>query len=176
MGCSITPSNTTVTATTTYLFTVTPNPSVPLDSTGTLDLTFPTVWSNSERGPTFAYSSCSNVDGTIGCSVSGTTITANGLFSGGPSTSAFSFSLNNVINPGSLKSNEELALNYKLANGSVVGMCSCLINGLQAAAINNVSFDITDKIGTLIFTNMLPAMITDELLLTFPSEFYLGDV
>ncbi len=32
------------------------------------------------------------------------------------------------------------------------------------------------KIGTLIFTNMLPAMITDELLLTFPSEFYLGDV
>ena len=102
MTCTATPSNTAVTATNIYLFSITPNPSVPLASTGSLDLVFPSIWSNSLTGPAFVYSSCSNTGGTVSCSVTGQTVTASGLFTAATTTSAFSFSLDSVVNPGSI--------------------------------------------------------------------------
>ena len=100
MTCTASFPNTTVTATNDYTFTVTPNANVPLDSTGTLDMIFPSKWGNSISGPAFSYSSCSNAGGAIPCSVSGNTITASNLFST-TTTSPFSFTLSSVTNPGS---------------------------------------------------------------------------
>lgn len=101
MTCGVSFPNTTVTATNDYTFTVTPNPNVPLSNAGSLDLKFPSKWSNSLSGPAFSYSSCSNSGGPVPCSVSGNTLTASNLFAVATTTSAFSFTLSSVDNPGS---------------------------------------------------------------------------
>ena len=101
MTCGVSFANTTVTATNDYTFTVTPNPNVPLSNTGSLDLKFPSKWSNSLNSPAFSYSSCSNSGGPVPCSVSGNTLTASNLFAAATTTSAFSFTLSSVDNPGS---------------------------------------------------------------------------
>lgn len=158
MTCTATPTNLTVTATTPYLFTITP--SLILDSTGSLEMVFPSNWMNSASGSALAYSSCSNTGNTISCSPSGSTVTATGLFSG-TTSSPFSFTLANVVNPGSLESNSQLFLTYKLANGSKVSTCSVTISGLQSTSISNVAFSIAANIGTLSFSNLLAPLITD---------------
>lgn len=110
LSCSAAPTNTTVSATTPYIFAIIPNANAPLPSSGSLVLTFPSQWINSLNGPAFTYSSCSNAASTVSCSSSGNTVTATGLFAATTTTAAFSFTLSNIISPGSTEPNSELDL------------------------------------------------------------------
>lgn len=99
MTCSAVPANSNVSATTSYTFTITPNPNAPLPNTGHMLMSFPDHWRSSVAPPAFTYLSCSN-SGSINCVVSGNDITITQLFTAAFTTSAFSFSFNEIINPG----------------------------------------------------------------------------
>ena len=55
MTCLATPTNKQIDANTSYLFTITPNSNIPLPSTGSLIMTLPSSWSDSELSPIFYY-------------------------------------------------------------------------------------------------------------------------
>jgi hypothetical protein len=54
MICSGVPSNKQIEANTSYTFTITPNINIPLSSTGSLIVTFPSGWSDSDKSPIFS--------------------------------------------------------------------------------------------------------------------------
>jgi hypothetical protein len=100
MQCTATPTSNVVSATTSYSFTVTPNAVVPLLNSGYLTMVFPAQWSNSAATPALSYASCSN-GLSIVCNASGNSVKATGLFTGVSTIVPFTFTLNNIVNPGS---------------------------------------------------------------------------
>jgi hypothetical protein len=171
MTCTGTPASSVVADTTSYSFTVTPNPNVPLISSGSLKLNFPTIWSDSFSAPVLVYSSCS-----ASCILSSaTSVTATSLFTG-TTTSPFTFTVDKIVNPGTTRSNNQLYMTYQLFNGSTTSSCAVTISGLTVPSLLNNSFAITGSTGILTFASVLPPLITDQILLTFPQQIYLGNV
>ena len=61
-----------------------------------------------------------------------------------------------------------------MANGSVVSSCTIEIAGLQASSLSGTSFTMNGTQGKLLFTSLKEGMLTDNVVLTFPSEYDLG--
>jgi hypothetical protein len=105
MTCTASFPNRLVLASNTYTFTVTPS-TVALPKTGSMKMTFPSNWRNS-NGSTLSFSSCTSALGVSGfsCSPAGNSITVINLFSNPTTLSQFSFSVSSITNPSTTEPN-----------------------------------------------------------------------
>jgi len=164
MTCSASATNPVVGEPSSYTFTV--NPGVVLPSTGYMRISFPAVWRNSLSGPALSFSSCSG--GTIVCAPPvSNVITATNVISAS-SSSPFSFSLATINNPATEQTNNDLNFTYFHANNSQISYCTVPITGLTSPPLTGISFTIVGNVGLLSYSNTLPTLATDDLLITLP--------
>ena len=103
MTCTASIPNNVVLASNTYTFYITPS-TVALPKTGTMKITFPSVWKNSLSGSALSFSSCTGASG-ISCSPLGNVITASNLFLSATTSSQFTFTISSITNPGTVEPN-----------------------------------------------------------------------
>jgi hypothetical protein len=164
MTCSATAATPTVSASSSYTFTVTPGVTLP--NNGYMKMAFPSVWRNSLSGPAFSFSSCG---GTVLCVQSSNTFTVSNLIAAA-SSSPFSFTFNSLNNPGTEETNNDLIFTYFYTNNSQISYCTVPITGLSSPALSSIAFSISGNVGTLTYTNVLTPLSSDELLITLPAE------
>lgn len=115
MLCTGIPRNKTVYATTIYDFVFTPNSNNPLPNTGYLTAYFPATWSNSAKSGTFTSPICT---APPTCNITNTkTIKIYSLFVADSTTSPFSLTIANMINPETPEINRDLLFVYSEGTG-----------------------------------------------------------
>jgi hypothetical protein len=94
-------------------------------------------------------------------------ITATNVISAS-SSSPFSFSLATINNPATEQTNNDLNFTYFHANNSQISYCTVPITGLTSPPLTGISFTIVGNAGLLSYSNTLPTLATDDLLITLP--------
>ena len=138
MACTGVPNNKTIEAITDYTFTITPPITFP--STGYVIVNFPSKWFDSAEDDVFQSPTCSNSLGFLACTLATlSSIRVPGVLAAS-SSSAFSFNINGIRNPGSTGVNQELSLSFFNSANELMARGIVTISGLLPQVMTGVDF------------------------------------
>ena len=158
--CSCSRSSTTVSALTDYQFTIASSP-LTLPSNLNIMMFFPSIWSSSSETGTYANATCSStLNPSIACVLTNGIFNVTNVLVANTST-AFTFTMSNIRNPGSEEYNNQLIFQFFTSSSRQIAYCTVPITGTTAKTLPDLSFSLSGSIGSL-STAVMSFTITEK--------------